>query len=233
MHKFMPTKEIKQKLNKLLAHLLTYRHLPWQAYMGLGSRRRVSKLSSASELAEFINTRASHVAQTSLYGYLRTRAGTRYPELFERDDMLSSINTAKWRVWLACANDLLLFSGRLLYLNNNYKAEQVGELLSQVSSTIIEQVGNPEEADADFFAELQKLPAFVAAVDWQQLAGEGEDSCFSSSADALFYWAPISDELKQYDEEIVRNSIRFRWHELRIYARQHWQMQIATPLADG
>ena len=32
---------------------------------------------------------------------------------------------------------------------------------------------------------------------------------------ALVEWAPIGDELKQYDAEIVRGSVRFRWQEVR------------------
>ena len=28
-------------------------------------------------------------------------------------------------------------------------------------------------------------------------------------------WAPVKDELKELDEEIVRNSVRFRWQEVR------------------
>ena len=32
---------------------------------------------------------------------------------------------------------------------------------------------------------------------------------------ALVEWAPIVDELKQMDEEIVINSVRFRWQKVR------------------
>ena len=49
--------------------------------------------------------------------------------------------------------------------------------------------------------------------DWQDLA-EGPNA-FQSSADALIRWAPIADELKDLDEEIVRNSIHMRWINVR------------------
>jgi hypothetical protein len=35
------------------------------------------------------------------------------------------------------------------------------------------------------------------------------------SPPALVKWAPIIDELKRLDEAIVRNSVRFRWQEVR------------------
>ena len=37
---------------------------------------------------------------------------------------------------------------------------------------------------------------------------------------ALFNWSPIGDELRQRDETIVKNSIRFRWIEVRRSAQQ-------------
>jgi hypothetical protein len=38
---------------------------------------------------------------------------------------------------------------------------------------------------------------------------------FSRSPQALVRWAPVVDEFKLEDDEIVRNSVRFRWQEIR------------------
>ena len=37
------------------------------------------------------------------------------------------------------------------------------------------------------------------------------DKPFSNSCNALFHWAPIADELKELDKEIVINSIKNKW----------------------
>ena len=37
------------------------------------------------------------------------------------------------------------------------------------------------------------------------------DKPFSNSCYALFHWAPIADELKELDKEIVINSIKNKW----------------------
>jgi len=87
---------------------------------GLGSRRRA--VDTPTALGEFIHTRASHVAQTALYGYMKTRAGTRFPALFEDPAMLSSINIAKWHVWAACVSDLAVYSGALLRIHGGASA---------------------------------------------------------------------------------------------------------------
>ena len=189
-------------------------------YFGLKFKAKPQPIGSVPELAEFINSRASHVAQISLYGYLRTRAGTRYPELFERDDMLSSINQAKWQIWLACVHDLALFSGRLLSAND---PSAIRALLLEAFDSIMAQVGEPAEAGVEFSNSVRAVRNKIQRQDWQSLADVTDADCFQSSTDALFHWSPISDELKQYDEEIVRNSIRFRWQAIRQYARANIQ----------
>ena len=49
--------------------------------------------------------------------------------------------------------------------------------------------------------------------DWGSIATG--PAAFQSSSDAVFRWAPIADELKCDDEEIVRNSIHLRWIGVR------------------
>ena len=45
-------------------------------------REKLGPITDEEKLAEFITSRASMVGQTSLYGYIKTRAGSRFPELF-------------------------------------------------------------------------------------------------------------------------------------------------------
>ena len=49
--------------------------------------------------------------------------------------------------------------------------------------------------------------------DWR--AVDDDESEFSASPEALVRHAPIIPELMALDEEIVRNSVRFRWQEVR------------------
>lgn len=188
----------------------------WQtlgSYLGVFRRSRAEPVRDTAALARFIDTRASHVAQTSLYGYLRTRAGMRYPELFEDDPFVEGINIAKWQLWLACVGDLAVYAGSRLAQHAPREAARVGVLMQGVVDDILAATSVPDEAGAEFAAESGRVRDRVARTDWLAV-GDREDA-FTESPGALVRWAPIVDELKALDEEIVRNSVRFRWQEIR------------------
>lgn len=182
---------------------------------GYGGRRRA--LDTPDALGEFIDSRASFVAQTALYGYMKTRAGTRFPALFEDPAMLASINIAKWHVWAACVSDLAVYCGVLLRLHGDggggaSTAEAARAVIVPLAARAL-AAGDGGEAGDDFQATAARVKTRVANCD---LGAFGDDdSAFTESPRALVHWAPIADELKARDSEIVRNSVKFRWHEVR------------------
>jgi hypothetical protein len=178
----------------------------------LGARRARPVVDQAG-LRRFLETRASYVAQMSLYGYLRTRAGMRYPELFEEDVFVASVNIAKWQIWLACLSDLSVYAGFLMLHRTNAPVEQIRALMCRVLDDALAAAGIPEEAGPEFAPHADRVRARLAHCDWRAIGDDA--SAFSESPDALVYWAPVVDELKQLDTEIVRNSMRFRWQEVR------------------
>lgn len=182
-------------------------------YVGIGRKRKIQPVADQDSLAEFISSRASHVAQASLYGYLRTRSGTRFPTLFENPDILMSINIAKWHIWLACVSDLSVFSGQCMYQSGRIDEEAIAELVPRAVQQALDEIGEPGEAGPDFAAAREKTIQRIATCDWK--LERDDDTVFSQSPEALFYWSPIAEELKQRDEMIVKNSIRFRWIEVR------------------
>ncbi|MBX3678497.1 MAG: hypothetical protein KF853_15895 [Rhodocyclaceae bacterium] len=204
-----------QRFGKLAHPSVMLRNL--RDYFGFG-KRRAEPVGSRAELRRFLETRASYVAQFSLYGYLRTRAGQRYPELFDDDVFVKSINIAKWHIWLACLSDLAVYSGGMLARRMPGSADAAGALVRELVAEIIAAAGQPEDADDEFAAHAARIQARLALCEWNRIA-DGED-CFSESPAALVRWAPIVDELKTLDEPIVLNSVRFRWQEVRRHLRQ-------------
>jgi hypothetical protein len=188
----------------------------WQTfrdYVGAGGRGRETRITTRDGLGQFLDSRASHVAQTSLYGYLRTRSGVRFPELFDNEDYVRSIDIAKWYVWLACLSDLSIYAGGLVARRTGASQAEVGRLVAAAVDAILTTTGMPKGAGGEFLPLAERLRARLESCDW---AAVGDDeTAFSESPAALIGRAPVIDELKRLDDEIVRNSVRFRWQEVR------------------
>ena len=182
-------------------------------YLGAGGTGRKRTVADVAALRHFLDTRASHVAQTTLYGYLRTRAGTRYPVLFENDAFVVSINHAKWQMWLACLSDLSVFAGGLLTHRSRAGPAAAGAVVRRTVGAILEHAGIPDDSGPLFAREAEAVRSRLGRCDWRALADD--ESAFTASPEALVRHAPIIPELMALDEEIVRNSVRFRWQEVR------------------
>lgn len=181
--------------------------------LGLGRGRRLPPIVTPQDLKHFLTTRASHVAQTSLYGYMRTRAGMRYPELFHDDGFVGSLNIAKWQIWLACLSDLAVFAGGLLARDVPQEAPRAAAVVRQAVAEILAETGKPADSGPAYEDGAKAVLARIEACDWTAVPDDG--GAFTESPPALVRWAPIIDELKQLDEPIVLNSVRFRWQEIR------------------
>ena len=181
----------------------------WSYLLG----KRNARIGDRAALQRFLQTRANLVAQTTLYGYLRTRAGMRYPQLFDDEVFVRSINVAKWQLWLACLADLAVFTGGLLASRSNARPEAIGELMCAVVEAVLEGNGIPADAGSDFASGAQQVRARLALCDWASVPDD--DTPFFESPAALVRYAPILEELMQLDAPIVRNSVRFGWQEIR------------------
>ena len=198
---------------KLFLHELPRRVAVLATYLGAGGAGRKQTISDEVALQQFLDTRASHVAQTTLYGYLRARSGTRFPILFENDAYLVSINYAKWQMWLACVSDLSVYAGGLLALRSQAPPDLVGTVVCRAVQAILDRTGVPPDSGPAFADGVATVLERVRTREWHALSDDEAE--FTASPEALVRHAPIIPELMALDEEIVRNSVRFRWQEIR------------------
>ena len=68
--------------------------------------------SSLEEIISYVEEQAAYVSQTTLYGYVKTRAGTQWPKLFNDETYLISLRMARWYIFGACVADLALFKDK-------------------------------------------------------------------------------------------------------------------------
>lgn len=186
----------------------------WREIVGrLSIRRDTSPIDSVTRLNEFVATRSAFVAQKTLYGYLKTRMGTRYPSMFEDDVFVESINIAKMHVYAACLSDLTIFAVAHATREQAVTDEERGDMA--MTCYTLGLARNEEQAPPEFNAEewTDKFAQRLEGTDWPFGALKREN--FKQSPLNLVKWAPIAPQLKQYDTEIVENSIKFAWQEIR------------------
>ena len=176
-------------------------------------RRDTSPLASSADIERFVATRAAFIAQKSLYGYLKTRIGTRYPRVFDDPVYVRSMNIAKFHVFDACLSDLAVYAAAAALEDPSIPDEDRRALALRCYHRGI--ADNLAEAPPEFSAEVsrQNFTARVNRTDWTGRALHRDN--FSESPTALIRWAPIADRLKREDAEIVRNSIKFAWRDVR------------------
>ena len=68
------------------------------------------KIKNLDELEEFIQSKSAWVSQVTLYGYLKTRIGTRYVLHFDNEEFMKSVNLAKWNIYAVSLQDLTFFT---------------------------------------------------------------------------------------------------------------------------
>ena len=170
-------------------------------------------IATISDYIAYADKQAAFVSQVSLYTYIKTRAGTQWPKLFEDETYLVSMKIARWHIFGASVADLALYLGAMMVKRNAATPDQAIIISEYVISYILENYDQDDIPAKDFKAMMKEGLARCKKADWLDLA-EGPNA-FQASADALIRWTPIADELKDLDEEIVRNSIHMRWINVR------------------
>ena len=152
------------------------------------------KISNLDELEDFIQAKSAWVSQVTLYGYLKTRMGTRYVLHFENDEFMKSVNIAKWNIYSVALQDLTFFI--FSYLKVNFHYEEIEKA---------REINIIEESKKNFEERLENL-------NWDTYH---KDLPFNPSALSLYKWAPIAEELKTLDRQIVLNSVILKWNVVK------------------
>ena len=163
------------------------------------------KIKNLDDLENFIQTKAAWVSQVTLYGYLKTRMGTRYVLHFDNDEFIGSVNLAKWNIYSTALQDLTLFVFSYLKVNFNYgDLDRSKEIFLKI---LDDEISN--KMPLDIVEDTKKnFDERLRNINWENYCN---DLPFNSSALSLYKWAPIAEELKTLDRKIVLNSVILKW----------------------
>jgi len=166
---------------------------------------RFKSIGSKEDLEIFIQERAAHVTETTLYGYIKTRIGTRYHLMLDDAKYSESLNIAKWNIYMAALSDLTLYVFSYLMDQKNLKQNDAEEIFINILQDEIKNGLNEEllsNTKKEFILRIK-------TIDWKRFYLEKP---FKNSGLALYNWSPIADDLKVLDKEIVLNSIMLKWN---------------------
>jgi len=167
------------------------------------------KIKNIDDLKSFIQKKSAWVSQITLYSYLKTRMGTKYVLHFDNEELMSSINKAKWNIYSIALQDLTFYT--LSYLNVYYNYNETSKASEIYEEIINNEITNgmPEEVA---LKGKEKFKERLQKINWKEYYKSWP---FNESALALYEWAPIAEELKTLDRKIVLNSMILKWENIQ------------------
>ena len=167
------------------------------------------KIKNIPELQLFIQRKSAWVSQETLYGYLKTRMGAKYILMFEDKIFLSSINKAKWNIYVVALQDLTLYC--LSYLKENNIIDFTEKANEIFVSILNDEIVNNLPQDIMNISKEEFIKR-SKNIDWNKYH---KSLPFNESAMALYHWAPVAEELKVLDKKIVLNSVILKWDNIK------------------
>ena len=163
------------------------------------------KIRNLDDIEEFIQTKSAWVTQVTLYNYLKTRMGTRYVLHFENDVFMGSVNLAKWNIYSVSLQDLTFFT--FSYLKVNFNFQDINKAKEIFNKILDDEISNKMPLDIIEVAR-KSFDERLEKINWDDYY---QDLPFNPSALSLYKWAPIAEELKKLDRQIVLNSMILKW----------------------
>lgn len=184
-----------------------------KARRSLKERFNKDPIDTVEALTHFVETRSAYVAQTSLYGYLKTRMGIKFRELFQDDTYSQSIRKSSEKLFVSCAQDLTIsvvsIIARATAINTEQCISLARHMFEQAATRALVDIED-QSLVGHGIQEFEKR-----LLDFEMESNSDESRIFVRSISDLIRFAPVIDEFKELDRDIVENSIRFRWIDIR------------------
>jgi hypothetical protein len=169
------------------------------------------KIENFDDLRNFISNKSAFVSQFTLYGYLRTRmGGINFYKSLNDLPFETSVNIARWNIYLVSVQDLLLFTFSYIY------NKQDRNIITNANSFFKKILEEQQHFGLEVELKNKSIKEFderIKKVNWHI---SYKQKPFERSCEALFVWAPIADQLKDLDKEIVINSMDVQWQNIMI-----------------
>ena len=131
--------------------------------------------------------------------------GHKFTLMVDDEVFSQSINLAKWNIYMVALADCTFYTFSYLINEKNLKENDCKEIYLDI---IEKEKANGLSDEVYLKAKKEFLNRFEK-INFTKYYLENP---FKESCLALYNWAPIADELKILDKEIVLNSMRLKWN---------------------
>jgi hypothetical protein len=147
---------------------------------------KIKTISSKDELNKFMQQQSAYISQATLFGYLKTRIGSRY---------VSHFNDEKFA----------------LYVTSYMSTERNIYIKGSMEDMFLDMISEDENLKLDNDRKIKAHEHFKIRLNSMDMEKFYLNEPFKNSSETLYRFAPIADELKIQDRDIILNSMILKW----------------------
>ena len=166
---------------------------------------KIKTISSTDELNKFMQQQSAYISQATLFGYLKTRIGSRYVSHFNDEKFLASVNMAKVEIYLAALEDFAL------YVTSYMSTERSIYIKGSMEDMFLNMISEDENLKLNNDRKIKAHEHFKIRLNSMDMEKFYLNEPFKNSSETLYRFAPIADELKIQDRDIILNSMILKW----------------------
>lgn len=168
---------------------------------------RAQPVSSAAELADFMDSRAAFLSQKCVVEFCRVRAGVHWEKLFGEAEFQEELRQARWKSYPPAFAMIAEMVEGVLRPAAGLRQRQLPAALEGVAREVFERYPDPDKAPESFWSDaLDLVRERLAAT--QDGAPRPVRDVPKSTARAIFNALPLHKDVVTNDYDYIFNNLR-------------------------
>lgn len=174
--------------------------------------KRHPPIRDLGSLKDSVRADGAFLAQGSSYAYLRARSGTHADRLFRDPGFAAALNLCKWETFAAATADMLVLAEAELRQHHRLPPSVLAELFAQLYEETLSLEPVPEHRRAEGW-EMDILQFAGRIEEASRLPRPPLRRIVRNTGERLMRHAPVTEEVRRVDRQMVFNNVEFRFIE--------------------
>ena len=178
--------------------------------------KRAEKFTTADGLVDFLSSRSAFVSQKCTYEYCRARSGLMWDKLMLEREFLDAMEICRWQALADVYADLAVLAEAWMRpsLQDEAAKARIADFLVARGRDFLESFPEPAHRMGQGWGkEMAELRTRLAAM--QLAAPKAPQEVAHVAGNKVYDIMPIHTNFKNFDRELVVNSVRFQF--VRVY----------------